>query len=134
MVAGGVVTGVTVGVDTIVYTVTDLSTGCSSTVTHVTYVKPCNVSSVPGVTDTRTFDLHPNPNNGRFTLSGYLPNADRGELEILNVTGAVIHRETVRPVDHQLDHELDVTAYGPGIYLVMLRTGEGTIVRKFAVQ
>lgn len=78
------------------------------------------------------FTLMPNPNNGSFTIKGSSGSADENvALEITNMVGQVVYRETVPVQNGMLDKQISVGNELPnGLYLLhIMKDGEPTVIR-----
>ena len=62
------------------------------------------------------FSIYPNPTNSTFTLDLSAP--IRGELEIHNLNGQLIHRRSIQSTSEQIE----MTPYPNGIYFVTVRS------------
>ena len=70
-----------------------------------------------------SLNLHPNPNNGDFTIKGDLAvrAGEKLNITILNSLGQVIHRETVLPPSEKLSHSIHIDKATPaGTYMLKI--------------
>jgi hypothetical protein len=127
--SGGVVTGTAVGLDTVIYTVTDASTGCSATVIHPIYIKNCqnNPNDIGTINSAIDFGIIPNPNNGNFKISLASGNND-AVVSITNISGQEVFRGAVIDKEYNLAPELP-----EGMYLVRITSGNATQVQKMII-
>ncbi|MDO7875786.1 T9SS type A sorting domain-containing protein [Hymenobacter sp. ASUV-10] len=79
--------------------------------------------------------LYPNPATEAVTvaLDGLRPQATV-PLEVVNALGQVVHQTTATPHHGALSQKLDLRTLPAGIYVVRLRTQEGTITKRLVRQ
>jgi hypothetical protein len=117
-VAAGVVTGTNIGMDTIIYKITN---GCGvDSVTKTINIKDCS-AGLANLSSSQMMNVWPNPNDGTFTL--YLPEAINEPLQITitNMLGEKIKALTGQ-TNMTLDINLDAAA---GVYFLSVNTIEG---------
>ncbi len=81
--------------------------------------------------------LAPNPNNGNFSLTGFLSSQHNETLsyEVINVLGKVVHTGSMVPDNGVVNLQIDLNgALAPGNYLFRLHTVGGTEFIHFVVQ
>jgi hypothetical protein len=105
-----------IGMNTITYSYTDLSTGCSGTNTDVVFVDAC-IGIIESANNSN-FIVFPNPNNGTFTLQ--LKTTDAADVLIYDALGKLISRTRVNP---DVQQQLQLT--DAGMYLVTVITADG---------
>lgn len=129
----GLVTGVSLGLDTAKYTVTN-SCG-TGTVTRVVTVLPLSTCHT-GVASTSSqvvdqLNVFPNPAcDGRFTLNLVTDNDEVIQIVITDVVGHTI-RETTGTSNNDIDIQL---ASRPGIYFVAAETTHGKYISKVIIK
>ncbi|MBL4755042.1 MAG: T9SS type A sorting domain-containing protein [Flavobacteriales bacterium] len=108
-------------------TVTDAN-GCTSIVANV-------VSSLVGIDEVNigTFNVQPNPSNGKFsvTMSGLYD--DEYAFEIRNVLGQIVYSESFNGLTVNTVN-LNLSENGKGIYFLTFRNSEGERTEKLIVQ
>jgi hypothetical protein len=72
--------------------------------------------------------VFPNPSNGIFNVS--LPESKAYELEVMDLTGRTLKKQTVKGGTSQLDMQ----GASQGIYLLKVKSDKGTAVRKIVVE
>ncbi len=85
---------------------------------------------------TAYIQLYPNPNTGSFTLKADFSKIQPGDnvvIEVVNLMGAVVHKESTKITNAQLNKDLKLDVPG-GIYLLRLTNGEIITNVKFSVQ
>jgi hypothetical protein len=121
----GIVTGLAVGYDTIVYTMVNQ---CGSSATRrAIYVWNCNPTGIPGVNGNGlSASLFPNPNNGSFNFKLSSLKNEEVRIVITNMVGAVV-AEKIGRTNEQVNIQLNQPA---GIYLLNAITAAGRSVIK----
>ena len=81
--------------------------------------------------------MQPNPNNGTFTITGNLASAtsDAVEMEITNVLGQVVYKETIDAVNGKLNSKVTLdAALGNGLYLLNVHSPHISKVIRFDLE
>lgn len=75
--------------------------------------------------DDRTLVVYPNPSTGvvHLTISGQ--EGKRLEVQVLNVIGTVVYRESITELNDRYTRTLDLSRFANGLYYVKLE-GNGT--------
>lgn len=126
--AGGVVTGISAGVDTVMYKVT---TPCgTATATRVVTVNaiPSTYANDPG-TDAGTMRVYPNPGKGLFTIDIQSLAAVPVDIVITDMVGAKVLSATIMTNKPQV-MSLDQPA---GVYLLSAATATGRYNAKIVI-
>ncbi len=76
----------------------------------------------PG-TDDKTLVVYPNPSTGIVHLTINGQEGRRVELQVLNVIGSVIYRETMSDLNDRVTKVLDLSRFANGLYYVKLEGG-----------
>jgi len=87
-------------------------------------------TGINNVTVTNSFDVYPNPSNGAFTTSFNATEADNYNVKITNTLGQVIFAETLNNFVGDYSKEMNISAYGKGIYLLSISNSQGEDVKK----
>ncbi len=127
----GLVTGVTAGTDTVIYTVTN---ACgSATAKLLVTINPYNFCHVGLPVDpaSGSFKVYPNPSNGSFTVDMPATNT-AATITIMDVTGRVIEKRVMADANAQLV-TFDLRNIVPGSYLVKVDAGSATFRQKIEV-
>jgi hypothetical protein len=107
--------------------VTDTN-GCGARSELYTVLSP---SSVRGLSS--TFSVAPNPASGLIRLYGQLSGAQTGSvhISITDITGRLIAKHDAHLAVGQIDKEIDLKGYRPGLYLLRYSCddGEGGVMR-----
>ncbi|MCW3101584.1 MAG: hypothetical protein JWO09_24 [Bacteroidetes bacterium] len=81
-----------------------------------------------------SYNLYPNPNNGIGTLSVVTQENSVLQLEVTDVLGKLIYRETIRAKANQAsESSIDLSAYGKGMYLLKLSNEKGSTSQKIII-
>jgi PKD repeat protein len=103
------------------------------------YIDDINLTANPtGIEEDKiaalNFDVYPNPSNDRFSIVFEMPQFDKAELKITDMLG----REVKTVAKEQLasgihEYSLNAGEFSKGIYLVSLRAGETSTVKKLVI-
>ncbi|MEK7833782.1 MAG: PKD domain-containing protein, partial [Acidobacteriota bacterium] len=80
------------------------------------------------------FNVFPNPNGGRFTLSLKGQPQEKLEVSLTNVLGQRLHAEAMDFRSGQLRMEFSFVELPGGMYVFAVRTGERVVMRKIVVE
>lgn len=75
---------------------------------------------ISNLTDVNFISVLPNPNDGHFILSFNVSKTDNYVLEIHDVLGQLIYTETFPDLNGKLSKEIDLSAYGKGMYSISI--------------
>ncbi|MCD6068502.1 MAG: hypothetical protein K0S33_3328 [Bacteroidetes bacterium] len=78
------------------------------------------------------FSIFPNPNKGEFLIT--CTAGANTTLEVTNLLGETIHKETIHENNTTYSKQLDISKYGAGLYFVTLKSGRNSACRKVVVQ
>lgn len=107
-------------------TITDAN-GCTTTSTSTITISG---STSPPLTN--DFTVHPNPNNGIFTIKVNLHQKQAFSIQVVDVLGKSL--KTMTSDANQQTIPLDLTSLGANIYFIILRTDQAIITKKIVVQ
>jgi hypothetical protein len=79
------------------------------------------------------FAVFPNPNHGQFTVEFNTPREGNYELEVLDLTGRILYRETVKNHTGYYRKDLNLNRQPAGMYMVRLTGEQGQVVRRVAI-
>lgn len=76
--------------------------------------------------------IFPNPSSGNTTIeiSGLVDN--HAELEIVDLSGRVIHREDMNASQYFAESFVDVSMFRSGSYLIRIKTGKSVYTKSFS--
>ncbi|MEO1259168.1 MAG: PKD domain-containing protein [Bacteroidota bacterium] len=100
-------------------------------ITQIIVVMANAVGEIPGISE---FNIWPNPNNGRFTMT--LRGETKGELEInfTNLLGQVILQQPLDFRTGNVTQEFAFDNLAAGIYIFQIKSGHKAIHRKLVVE
>jgi hypothetical protein len=87
--------------------------------------KPINLAN--------SFEVFPNPTQDQVTVQIDWPQSKEVTVLLYNATGQVLQQKS-QTVVNQASLELDLAAYGAGLYLVALQVGEQVVTKKIIKQ
>jgi len=88
------------------------------------------ITSINNVDDNSFFSVYPNPNNGSFTVSFTGIVTEQYQLEIKNIVGASVYKESILNQSGQYSKQINVADLGKGIYLIRLSSSNNEVVKK----
>lgn len=112
------------------YTVVVTLTGCSSAPSNSILVLPVSISDV---TIEKSFEVYPNPNNGRFDIKVQSSQKIECTLEIYNSLGSLIQKQEDVVIDGTFTRHIDLNGAPTGTYMVMLRSRDNSVIRKVII-
>src|SRR5690606_32818640 len=71
-----------------------------------------------------TFSIYPNPNGGSFTITHLLRNESKVYLEIIDITGKVVHREKITTTKQLIN----TPQLSKGLYLLSFKSEAGELM------
>lgn len=102
--------------------------GCSSEESEALIV-----TSNSSLNELNSMQIQPVPNDGKFKLLANVGKQQVCTLEIISNTGAFIYKEEGLVVGSKFSKEIDITGSPAGIYMVILRNAENSIMRKMII-
>ncbi|QJX46382.1 T9SS type A sorting domain-containing protein [Hymenobacter taeanensis] len=84
--------------------------------------------------DDKALLVYPNPSAGivHVAINGF--EGRKLELQVLNVIGTVLYRETLTELNDRYVKVLDLTKFTSGLYYVKLETAGGNEMRKLVIR
>jgi hypothetical protein len=79
------------------------------------------------------FSIYPIPNDGRFTASIVVKNADTFSILVYNDLGVKVYEKHNIHVDGKLQQPIDLNNPGQGVYTVIFQGNDQTVTRKVLV-
>lgn len=87
-----------------------------------------------GAIHTNAVAIHPNPNAGEFSVTGYTGTKEIG-IEIMNVTGQVIYKQSnIATTNGRIDHKLNISSISNGNYMLRIITGDKVFTQRLTIQ
>lgn len=81
-----------------------------------------------------SFELYPNPNNGRFTLEAVLPKAQDVRIRVTNLLGQELMAWEVGKVQGEFQKEIVTDQLAVGTYLLEMQAGPNRVHRKLIIE
>lgn len=92
-----------------------------------------NTTSIRNQPTASAFNLFPNPTNGIFQLEmENAADASNFQLDVINSEGRKVY--AARNLEQKSLNEIDLTAFGKGIYFIRVYDGLGIYTRKLLIQ
>ena len=113
-------------------TVTDLGTGCQTVVGGIVIVYKIP-DFVNNITALNAFRLYPNPTEDRVWVDLTLAQMTSVQLDVLSVTGQVVHSYAPRETLEQR-YEIDMSEFPSGVYLARFVIGSEVMTTKIIVE
>ena len=88
----------------------------------------------PSASGSGPFTLFPNPNNGRFRLTWGAALTGTVQLEVTDLAGQLVHRQTIPALGNVSSIELELPHARPGCYLLQVRNEGQVAHRKLVVE
>lgn len=129
----GVATGISVGYDTISYTVTN---ACGSTaVTRVdTVVSGLGVENEMETNNTLMLAVSPNPAQGQININFSSPEAVSASIKIVDISGRNAGVVFNGDIQGKYNVKYNISELPRGIYMVVLQTSNGAISKKIEIR
>lgn len=86
------------------------------------------------IRDTGKIDLYPNPNNGNFTIKGYLPLNEEINISVHNASGQILYRNKVATIDNLFQDKISIPHASSGIYYLRIRRAGKKEVFPFVIK
>lgn len=80
-----------------------------------------------------SFSLYPNPNDGHFFLDVSFRQTEKVSWQILDLAGRILASESLEP-QQNLQTNLNLSSFSPGLYFLRLKTSSGFINQKFLIK
>ncbi len=123
----GVVTGVTIGIDTIIYSVTNVC-GTDNAIWPLNIVQ-CDFSNVPIVNSLSELQIFPNPNSGIFTVNIVSDIQEEVSIVIVDMMGENL-KKIVMVTNKPLEVDLSELH---GVYVISMMSAHGKCSKKVTV-
>lgn len=127
----GLVSGITLGIDSIMYTVTN---GCGSLSALLPLtVYNCNYAGVQKVNPISRLHIYPNPANDVLHLVWNSASTKVWSVTIADVAGRTVIRKSSAGAQSASEMLIDVSALADGVYLVRAATADGDYTDKLVI-
>lgn len=78
--------------------------------------------------------IYPNPAKEQLNISFVSKTSDQVEVSLVNMTGIVVHSETILSKSTVFSNSIDLTSLAKGIYILRLNSDEKELIRKIVVE
>lgn len=92
------------------------------------------LTSVSGIGKIKGLMLYPNPNNGKFVLSGHIQTGSEVKFEIINTVGQVVYKGDAIACNNLFKEEINLDNVSNGIYMLKLNSGSQTTAIRFRIE
>ncbi|PQJ10688.1 hypothetical protein CJD36_012000 [Flavipsychrobacter stenotrophus] len=134
---GGLVTGITSGVDTAYYVVSNM---CGTDTTRYPFYvytpAQCAALGVGAVTvNDINCSIYPNPNAGSFTLSGsWIEGDNEATIEIIDLLGQVVYKKSITINNYKIDEQVQIGGdLSSGMYMLRINSANAHQAIRFTV-
>ncbi len=111
-------------------TATDSVTGCMN-VSDTLFFVPVSVSEVEFLHDVHVF---PNPSEGNFNIEMYSTGDVEGTLTVTDLAGRMVHSQTIGIKNRMNRFEINLPANSEGVFLMCIKTGIQTVMKRLVVE
>ncbi|MBI3512098.1 MAG: T9SS type A sorting domain-containing protein [Bacteroidetes bacterium] len=93
----------------------------------------CGTVAVQELSMLGAFSVHPNPSNGKFTISFSNSNFSDIDIHVLNVVGQEVFNEHLDALNNN-EVDIDLTGNADGVYFIQVSDKKDKVTRKIVVQ
>jgi hypothetical protein len=86
-----------------------------------------------GEVEGTSFSIYPVPNDGKFTATILIPGEDKFTISVYNELGSKILEMNDIRVDRKTQQTIDMNDPGKGVYTVIFKGNDQTVIRKVLV-
>ncbi len=108
------------------------SNACGSGSRNVTFGSTCRQGEVVAVNN--NFTVYPNPTSSVFNVEFTSTSNQDVVIAMFDLAGKVIYTQSVNTLEGLNNQTIDVTQFAKGMYLLTLKTSEGTYQQKVSVE
>ncbi|MEO8148100.1 MAG: T9SS type A sorting domain-containing protein [Bacteroidia bacterium] len=105
---------------------------CSKTSTGTKVTINCRLNETS--TENTLLNIYPNPNDGSFEIEMQSKIATSGRMSLINVLGQEVYSEQIFVSEGDNTFHVDIESKVAGIYTLIIRTQEATLVRKISIE
>ncbi|TAL61432.1 MAG: PKD domain-containing protein [Bacteroidetes bacterium] len=103
---------------------------CASPGVLVSALDTCTSTGINDITVINSLVVYPNPGNGVFTASFNTARADNYSVKISNTFGQAIYEEALSNFVGAYSKEINISAYGKGVYILSISNSKEEDVKK----
>ena len=93
----------------------------------------CVTTPTEEINSVRSFDIFPNPNDGKFTLSAQFTQPARIQLKIANTLGQIVKCYESKLVVENFTETVDASELANGVYFILAGVNGKFIERKLVL-
>lgn len=104
---------------------------------NIIYISTGKLAVEDLATQSASFTIYPNPNNGHFTLKGIIHDGNAGSVsvDVKNILGQSVYRSTINHTGKAIEQSIDMgNDLPPGMYYLMTVDSHGNRVIPFVVR
>jgi hypothetical protein len=109
------------------------STGCTSVSSISQYNAPL-ITGIDNPSLSAKLSIYPNPTNDKVNIRVGLEKVGKVNLKLTDAAGRVVFAETVESNSTDFSHELNLSDYASGTYILLLNVDGKTAVKKVVKQ
>lgn len=92
------------------------------------------LTGVDDISGSNKWTVHPNPNNGRFTITAKDIYSTEARLEVVNTLGQIVYRHIVTTQQGSINKEVNLNDVAKGIYLLRIYAEDEINIVKLQVE
>ena len=92
------------------------------------------LTGVDDINVNNKWTVHPNPNNGRFTITATDIYSGEARLEVVNTLGQIVYIDIAKTQQGNITKEIDLQNVAKGIYLLRIYAGDEINIMKLMVE
>ncbi len=82
----------------------------------------------------KQYKIYPNPTTDIITADYYLNENSSVTIKLTNITGQTIYEQRSNSLQGENNHQIDLSTYKAGLYLLTLKTATGSVTAKIIKQ
>ncbi len=92
-------------------------------------------TDINGVTALGNFGIHPNPNNGTFSITfNATSEVNTVAVKVINITGQTVFSDAYQNIGKEFNKQINISTQPAGVYFVEMNADGQKLVRKLIVQ
>jgi PKD repeat protein len=103
---------------------------CASPSVMVSGIDSCSATGIADFSVENSLSVFPNPSNGSFNVAFSALQNDNYTVSISNTLGQVVYSETLNNFSGDYAKQMDVAAFGKGVYLLTISGSKNNAVKK----
>jgi len=106
---------------------------CTSPGVKVSGIDSCSSTGINDVRVINSFIVYPNPSKGLITVLFNAATIDNYNVKLTNTLGQVVYEEQISNFSGEYSKQVDISAYGNGIYLFSVSSSKAEGVKKILI-